>query len=115
MAVTKITKIYAVLNEGTAITETETTGEFSVDLTGADYKTVIAFRNASTSASSTVKINLGNGIQGVGEDIEFTVAKSSTAYVVVDSGAYKQVSGDDKGLLLGTASATLSISAVELP
>lgn len=115
MAVTSVDKVYATLNDGTTITETETTGEFSVDLTGADYKTVIAFRNANTSSAATVTINLGNGIQGVGEDITFTVAKSSTAYVVVDSGAYKQVSGDSKGLLLGNTSATLSISAVELP
>lgn len=114
MAVTAIKKTYAVLNDGTAVTETETTGEFSVDMTGADYKTAIAFRNAGTSAV-TVTITLGDGIQGVGEDISFTVAKTSTSYVVVDSGAYKHISGDSKGLLLGTTSGTLSISAVELP
>lgn len=114
MAVTAINKTYAVLNEGTTVTEVETTGEFSVDLTGADYKTAIAFRNAGTDAI-TVTINIGDGIQGVGEDITFTVAKASTAYVVVDSGAYKNVSGESKGLLLGTTSGTLSISAVELP
>ena len=49
MAVTNVKKVYSVLNDGTNITETSVTGDFAVDMTGADYKTAIMFRNAGSS------------------------------------------------------------------
>lgn len=114
MAVTEVKKIYAVLNDGTAVTETSVTGDFAVDMSGADYKTAVYFRNEGGSAVK-ITIPVGDGIQGVGDDIEFNVAASGTAFVVVDSGAYKHVSGDNKGKLVGKASAAVKVAAVELP
>ena len=114
MAVTNVKKVYSILNDGTNITETSVTGDFAVDMTGADYKTAIMFRNAGSSEAK-VTIPVGDGIQGVGDAVAFSVAGNATAVVVVDSGAYKHVSGDNKGKLVGKTTAELKVSAVELP
>ena len=114
MANTNIKRVYAVLNEGTTVEEADVTDDFSVDMAGADYKTAIVFRNDGTS-DVTVNIPVGDGIQGVGDDVKFTVAQKTTAYVVVDSGAYKHVNGDNKGKLVGKATGKIKVSAVELP
>lgn len=114
MAVTSVDKVYATLNDGTSVTEVAVTGDFAVDMTGSDYKTVIAFRNEGDSAVK-VTIPVGDAIQGVGDDIEFSVAKTSTSYVVVDSGAYKHVADDNAGKLVGKTGGALKVSVVELP
>lgn len=79
-----------------------------------DDKYLILVHNTATSAS-TVTVKAGNGIQGVA-DLAHSVAASSYATVSIDSGAYKNVSGDDKGKVIIEGSATgVKIAVFKLP
>lgn len=77
------------------------------------HDTLSAFQYLPIRTLATIPV--GDGIQGVGDDVAFSVAGNATAVVVVDSGAYKHVSGDNKGKLVGKTTAELKVSAVELP
>lgn len=114
MAYTSVTRVHTKLNEGSVLAPTSVTGDFKLDLMGADYKTAFLFTNAGASAV-TVTVPVGNGLQGVGDSITISVGAGKTAVLTVDSGAYKTVSGDHAGYLVGNASGALSVAVVELP
>ena len=79
-----------------------------------DDKYLILVHNSGTSAAN-VTVKAGNGIQGVA-DLTHSVAASSYATVSLDSGAYKNVSGDDKGKVIIEGSATgIKIAVFKLP
>jgi hypothetical protein len=84
-----------------------------------DAKVVLHIKNAITNATHTAVITKGNGLQGV-SDLEITLAASTEKVIVVESGAYKQVSGDNKGKILikdksTTNTNAISVAAVVLP
>ena len=81
---------------------------------GRDDKTLLLIQNAATSAK-TVTVKAGNGIQGV-NDLSVSVPASSTTALVLDSGRYKNVSGDDRGkiIVLGE-SADIKLAVIVLP
>ena len=82
----------------------------TVDFQGEDEKTVILF---NASAAGTVTIMAGTGIQGV-NDVKVDVPAGYSA-MVLESGAAKQITGDNKGgVLLKPSAATITIAAVEL-
>ena len=112
MAVTALERDVLALNEGGEITTTSKSGTFYVDAKGGDYKTLLLF---TASSAATVTISVGNGIQGAGEDLAISVGAGKTVGVVVDSGYYKFVSGDEKDTFKITASAAVTVSVVELP
>ena len=90
-----------------------------VDATADDQKILISIKNAITNATHTAVITKGNGLQGVA-DLEVAVAQSSTNVIVVESGAYKQISGTNKGKILikdksTTNTNAISVAAVVLP
>ena len=86
-----------------------------IPMSGKDNKIVILVQN-SGSAAATVKVKAGNGIQGVNDLAAFSVAGSTTAAINLESGAYKFVSGEDKGYaLLVPSSADLKFAVVVLP
>ena len=83
-----------------------------------DQKIAIHLKNTSATTATAVIVK-GNGIQGV-KDLEVTVKASSEQVVVVESGAYKNVSGDDKEMVQikdksTTNSGLLFASVVVLP
>ena len=87
---------------------------FLVDFTEDDHKTVLVFQNTAT-AEATVTIKAGNGIQGVA-DIVATIPASAVQAVVVESGAHKFVTGENKGkLAVIPSAATLKLGVVVLP
>lgn len=81
---------------------------------GRDDKTLLLVQNSATS-EGTVTVKAGNGIQGV-NDLSIAVPASSTTALVLDSGRYKNVSGNDRGkvVVLGSA-ATIKLAVIELP
>lgn len=113
-AVTALARDVLALNEGKEITITSKSAKFYADAKGGDYKTLLLFANAG-NASATATISVGNGIQGAGENLVVTVGSGKTVGVVVDSGFYKFVSGDEKDTFEITPSAALSVSVIELP
>lgn len=107
MAVTKITPTKMVLMNTEYATPAATlvgADGMEIDFTGVDMRTLIM-----VDSTAGVTIKAGNGIQGVA-DLEVAAGKS----VVLESGAFKFVSGVHKGKVFITG-ATAKVSAIELP
>lgn len=90
-----------------------------VDATKDDQKILIQIKNAITTATHTAVISKGNGLQGVA-DLEIPIEAETTVVVVVESGAYKNISGTNKGKILikdksTTNTNAISVAAVVLP
>jgi len=102
------------LNEGKTVVPISKSAAFTLELTGGDYKTVIIMANAS-GGSATVTFAKGNGIQGAGSNVVVTIANGASAAIVLDSGYFKNVSGDAKDCVTITPSAAISFTVVELP
>jgi hypothetical protein len=93
----------------------ETDGAYFVMAKGGD-KYVIGIKNAvSTAANKTIIIKAGNALQGT-NDISLALAKDEIAWVVLDSGKFKNVYGVNKGKVILTGSdANLQVKVIELP
>jgi len=102
------------LNAASKLTAASKSAAFTVDAKGGDYKTMIIMTNAG-EASATATIAIGNGIQGVGDNLTVTVGAGETHAIVLDSGYFKNVSGTNKDFIKITPSAAISFTAVELP
>lgn len=92
-----------------------TDGAYFVMAKGGD-KYVIGIKNAvSTTGDKTITIKAGNGLQGT-NDISLALAKDEIAWVVLDSGKFKNVYGANKGkvILKGTDN-NLQVKVIELP
>jgi hypothetical protein len=76
-----------------------------------DDKSVIIVNN-TTSSSVTVTVKAGNGIQGV-SDLVLT-AESGISVFKIESGRFKNVSGDYKGKIVLTSSGTPGVAIVAL-
>jgi hypothetical protein len=122
MAVSAVTSAEAKRNAGVAtgaFVQIPTNDSCAVDATKDDQKILIQIKNSITNATHTAVISKGNGLQGVA-DLEIAVAQSSTVVTVVESGAFKQMSGDNKGKILikdksTTNTNALQVAAVVLP
>lgn len=92
-----------------------TDGAYFVMAKGGD-KYVIGIKNAvSSEANKTITIKAGNGLQGT-NDISLTLAKDKIAWVVLDSGKFKNVYGVNKGKVILTGTdANLKVKVIELP
>ena len=123
MAAAEITPI-KLTSFNTFTEETETTafkainasdGAYFVMAKGGD-KYVIGIKNAASSAvEKTITIKAGNGLQGT-NDISLELAQNEIAWVVLDSGKFKNVYGVNKGkvILTGTSD-DLKVKVIELP
>jgi hypothetical protein len=91
-------------------------GAYFVMAKGGD-KYVIGIKNAVSSGSGTktIIIKAGNALQGT-NDISLALAKDEIAWVVLDSGKFKNVYGVNKGKVILTGSdANLQVKVIELP
>jgi hypothetical protein len=130
MAITKVTPVQCKLNEFVA--ETTADDFVALDATlGAEFempekdeKYVIVVKNAaSTAVNVSAILKKGNHTQSAFGDVTKVLAQNAIAYAVIDSGRFKNVSGDDKGKVIiksldaaGTAgSADLQIKVIRLP
>lgn len=114
MAITAHARTVLKLNEGKVIDGTSRSAAFGADAKGGDYKLLFVFNNAG-NATATATLAVGNGIQGAGSDLAVSIASGKTAYLVVDSGYFKNVSGEYKDYIKITPSAALTVTIVELP
>ena len=122
MAVTAITPVSLSLNTFNvdAITFTAPTvaaDGFTVPFTGKDKNIVLLFQNTNAGTTArTATVKAGNGIQGVADLDSGDIAAAKTGAVMVDSGAFKNVSGTNKGkILIIPSHAELKMAAVVLP
>ena len=79
----------------TAATVAKTDGAL-VTFDKDDQKILLLLKNNVSGATHTVVIKAGNGLQGV-SDLEVTLEGAAEACVVVESGRFMDVSGDNKG------------------
>ena len=122
MTVAAVTSAVIVRNAATtmgAFVQCPTNDSCTVDAGKDDQKICIHVKNAITNATQTAVIVKGNGIQGVA-DLEVALAASTEKVIVVESGAYKLVSGTNKGKILVKDKSTtntnaISVAAVVLP
>lgn len=87
-----------------------------VDFSAAsDARILLVLENADASGAKTATIKAGNSIQGV-SDLEVSIAASGKMALVVESGAYMNVTGDNKGkvVILGTDT-NIKVAAIVLP
>lgn len=110
-----VTRQLMSLNEGLELTAGESqSAKFNIEATGGDYKTLILITNAGAT-KATATFSVGNGIQGAGEDLVVDVKGNKTVALTLDSGYFKNVSGENKGCITCTPSATLTFQCIELP
>ena len=99
MAATAITNTVLKRNEAkavpTAATVVKTDGAL-VTFDKDDQKILLLLKNNVTTATHTAVIKAGNGLQGV-SDLEVTLDGGAEACVVVESGRFMNVSGNNKG------------------
>jgi hypothetical protein len=122
MAVSAVTSAVITRNAATAMgtfVQCPTNDACAIDATKDDQKICIHIKNSITNATHTAVIDAGNGLQGVA-DKEIAIAQSSEVVIVVESGAFKQMSGDNKGKILVRDKSTtntnaLQVAAVVLP
>ena len=104
------------LNKAKDVIAISKNAAFTLELTGGDYKTVIIM---SGTATKTVTFSVGNGIQGVGDDLVVTLGSNPMA-ICLDSGYFKAVKSDataglEKDCVTITPNAATSFTIVELP
>lgn len=99
---------------GTVVANTGLLVTFDKD----DQKILLILKNNVTNATNTAVIKKGNGLQGV-SDLEIPIAASSTVVTVIESGRFKNVSGDNKDRVLiqdkSTTGTSIEVSAIDLP
>lgn len=78
----------------------------------SDEKMVLVVQN-TTSADATLTVKAGNGIQGV-VDLTLTVPKQAVSLVKLDSGRFKNVSGENKGKIVVVSATALSVAVVAM-
>ncbi|MBQ9760139.1 MAG: hypothetical protein IJW16_02190 [Clostridia bacterium] len=71
-----------------------------------DQKMILVINNAG-SAATTLTVKAGNGIQGVNDSV-LTVPKG-ISLVKLESGRFKNVTGENKGKIVVVAAAALSV------
>ena len=117
MAVTEVKREALTLNDWKTITMTALTSAtdgYEIKWDGHDERCILLVQNTGTSAA-TVTVKAGNGIQGVNDLAAYSVAAGGIAAICIDSGAYKNVSGDLKGKVKVIGSATdLKMALVEI-
>lgn len=80
-----------------------------------DDKILVLVENVHASASKSVTIKGGDGIQG-GPDLTLAIAAASYTFVSLDSGRFKNVTGTNKGKVVITGtSADIQVAAFKLP
>lgn len=120
---TKLIPIY--LTHYDAFTEeTDNTDFVAVDsdkiayfeASGRDEQFVVGAYNNNTSNKKTVTIKAGNGLQSEFGDLTFSITAQKIAWVVLSSGRFKNVTGDNKGnIVIEGASTDIQLKVIRLP
>ena len=119
MAMTEVKNTELIRNEAkeieTAVAVDGTTGA-SVNYTNkSDGRILLMITNAHASDAKKATILKGNALQGV-EDLEISIPAGKTYGIVVESGKFGNVYGDNKGKIIVTGESTdIKVQAVELP
>ena len=92
-----------------ATTATSAEDGLAFDYTGREDGRILLI----LAGASTATVKAGNGLQGV-EDLEVTIPSGGQAVLVVESGKYVNVFGENKGKVIVAGSGLTGIG-IELP
>lgn len=119
MAMTEVKNTELVRNEAkeieTAVAVDASAGA-SVDYTNkSDGRILLMITNGNASAEKKATIIKGNALQGT-EDFEISIPAGKTYGIVVESGKFGNVYGENKGKVIVKGESTdIKVQAVELP
>lgn len=119
MAMVKIENTELLRNEAKEIASAvavDATEGASIDYTNkSDGRILLMITNGNSSAAKKATILKGNALQGV-EDLEISIPSGKTYGIVIESGKFANVSGDNKGkVVIEGESTDITIQAIELP
>ena len=95
-----------------ALTALTANTERAIEWSESDEKMVLVVQNTE-SDDATLTVKAGNGIQGV-VDLTLTVPKQAVSLVKLDSGRFKNVSGENKGKIVVVSATALSCGALAM-
>jgi hypothetical protein len=98
MAIGTVTSAELKLNNGVAMGTfvTVSTEGVAINAEIPDHNLRIHIKNLDATTTQAAVIKKGNGLQGVA-DLEIALAPAAEKVLVVESGRFKNVSGDNKG------------------
>lgn len=118
MAMSEITNTELLRNEAKEILEpvaVDASEGASIDYSNKSDGRILLMITNSASDDKNATILKGNSLQGV-EDLVITIPAGKTYGIVIESGKYANVSGDNKGKVIITGeSADITVQAIELP
>lgn len=119
MAITNIKPVKLGLNEmsaAMAFTAPAAAADgFAIDYLEQDTKILIIAKNGG-SAGQTITFRKGDGIQGVADSEAFALAAGEIKCIVLESGKFKKMTGENKGCVVGIPSSKdVAVAAVVLP
>ncbi len=96
--------------------EAVTTDGVTVDYDNKSCGKILILISNSGEGPKKATIEKGNSLQGT-EDLEISVTNSKTVAIVVESGKFENVSGENKGkvVIKGEDSESLKVQVIELP
>ena len=114
----KATNSVIIRNEATVLEDAvalKTTG-LAMDYSNKSCGKILILINNTGSATKKATIIKGDSLQGT-EDMEISVVNGTTVGVVIESGKFVNVSGENKGFVVikGEDSTSLKVQVVELP
>ena len=116
MTVAAVTSAVITRNAATATgvaVQCPTNDACAIDATKDDQKILIQITNSITNATHTAVISACDGLQGV-KDLEIPIGAEETVVTVVESGAHKQMSGDNKGKIFIRDKSTTNTDAIQV-
>ena len=119
MAQTAITNVKLAFNTASdaisATAATSATDGAVIDYTGKeDGRILLLLGNKAGSGSINAKILKGNGLQATA-DLTVAVAYGTQKAIVIESGKFVNVTGENKGKVIVNGSTDLTVVAIELP
>jgi hypothetical protein len=86
------------------------------EASGRDEQFVVGAYNSNQSNAKTVTIKAGNGLQSEFGDLTFSISAGSIAWVVLSSGRFKNVTGENKGkIVIKGESTNIELKVIRLP
>lgn len=86
------------------------------EASGRDEQFVVGVYNNNATTAKTVTIKAGNGLQSEFGDLTFSVSAQKIAWVVLSSGRFKNVTGENKGnIVIEGASTDIQLKVIRLP
>ncbi len=114
----KVTNAILVRNEATVLEDAvalKTTG-LTIDYENKSCGKILILISNTGSAAKKATIVKGDSLQGT-EDLEISVTNGTTVGLVIESGRFEKVSGENKGkvMIKGEDATSLKVQVVELP